>query len=366
MIYAFAILGGCSLVACEQSQSHSQTPGFSDYEQELMDTVKRLQAEIEALEQLTEQELLMQKYEDQRHEAYGNHIFNNVQPPAQFRFGWGRRTVKTTGMRAGPNDGTELLATVPVNSEIEILANHDQWDSVAWEGQRGWLPRTVICDHHIPYDDEGIDFLIYTSKHNEYGRPAMVTMMAINRSDNEVLGSLEVPFRVKEYWASRTATALKNGAYVLSLNFTRSSCPGHEENYHYAYQDGVFTEISHSFGMGEVDYYSYNTAYLPVRFENNIIHHVANGNVADGIRWSNGSVTSLQIPDSIDLPLHELVVVKSAQGEPAMDEQGNPIVDEDGYGTTHSIGSATHYYRWDGQKLELYKSTNPGFKAGMF
>lgn len=355
---------GC-LASCTQTTKEPIAQPPSAEEVRLQDSIQVVQNNIAALEQLSAEDLVQRKYERLQHEDYSNQMFNNTLPSAQFRFGRGRRTVKAINLYEGPSDSTQLLAQIPINEEVRLISQTGHWRNIAWDGKEGYVPKMAIGDNHIPYDDEGIDFLTHISSYGPHGREEMVTMLAIERSTKKVLGSLEVPFRVKEYWVSRSTSALKNAGYILSLNFTRSSCPGHEENYHYAYQDGVFTEVAHSFGMGEAGYYSYNTVFLPIRFENNVVLHMANANAAYATNWTSGDIEAAVIPDTIAVPLHQLVIIKSGQGAPETDEYGTPILDENGMENAKSLGSAVHYYRWDGSKLELYKSTNPGFKAGM-
>ena len=354
-----------ALPGCETQEGSSGLIQPSADEIALMDSIETALVSIDSLNKLSEGDLIHLANEQYQHEDYGNHTFNNSLRQVGFRYGWGSRLVASTPLFSEANDTSEHMAQLYLNTELKVLAQQGDWKEVVCKGKTGFVPNRAVCEQHIPYDDEGIDFLIYTSKFHEGGWPQMVTMMAVDRIENKVLGSLEVPFRVKEYWASRSTSALKNAEYILTLNFTRSSCPGHTENYHYAYKDGEFTEVSHSFGMGEVGYFSYNTVYLPVRFENNHILHLANANTQYAFNWSNGKLESLLVPDSIDIPLDELVVIKSAQGEPEFDKNGNSIFDENGNEIIKDLGSAVHYYRWNGATLELYKSTNPDFMAGM-
>lgn len=362
--FILALLGLTVLLGCRGKEEVFTIQPSPD-ELAYLDSIDAVQVTIDSFQQLSTDDLLSLAHERYQNKAYGNHIFNNSFQQSYFYYGNGDRLVASTPLFSEASDTSVHLAQLSLNTKVKVLSQKGNWKEVAFKDQTGFVPKRALCEQHIPYDDEEIDFLVYTSKFHEGGWPQMVTMLAVDRVENKVLGSLEVPFRVKEYWASRSTSALKNAEYILTLNFTRSSCPGHTENYHYAYKDGVFTEVTHSFGMGEVGYYSYNSAYLPVRFENNHILHMANANTQYAINWSNGDLEAATVPDSIDVPLDELVIIRSAQGAPEFDKDGNPVLDKDGNEVIEDLGSAVHYYRWNGSTLELYKSTNPDFMAGM-
>jgi hypothetical protein len=53
------------------------------------------------------------------------------------------RTISGANMRAGPNNGQQVLATIPRGSSIEVIKCRD-WCEVVFAGQRGWVYKAFI------------------------------------------------------------------------------------------------------------------------------------------------------------------------------------------------------------------------------
>jgi len=333
----------------------------------LKDSIAEAKMAIDSLEGLSSDDLLGIRLEEINNSRYSNLIFNTTQPKAYEEYQSRTLLAEKADVYAralrDSNDTQEPITTLPGYTPITVVGNSRGMYQIRYhDSLEGYIKDFALCEYHIVEPAVNAEFFIWTSKTKPFGKKE-VTIAAVGIETGKLIDKITVPFRVHSYRASRRTTALKNAEYVISLNFYRESCPGHEEDCLYAFHNGGFNEVTSSFSMGEYGWYSHNTPMIPVRFENDYIVHLERADIENPIDWKTGEAGHYTVPDSIDIPLDELIVVHSKAAESKVDEHYREIADENGDPVMEVQGEAFHFYQWDGEKLNMVVSTNPGYFA---
>ena len=333
------------LFACQ-----TQT-GPTEVEVRLMDSIQGLHLQIDSLNQLTETKLAGIKVRSmadiERTEflfAHPNELAAYRQPSYGVAVPWAR-------IYDSRDSNAVLIDSLPFRTYLPRVSTDRQTYAVEYgNGKKGFLHPTDIYEYKVYAYEHHLEFLAGFSKATPYSKREVTIQVVSSKDRKQIISRHTLPLTLPYFHIKRAACALKGVDVLLVYSSNNASCPGTTKQIFLAFQQGKLKEITSTFSMGEEGDYNYQKIYFPARFENGKVVMLQDGNLQNIFNYVTGELNTFTVPEEIDIPLDDLVIVESESAHTEFDEDGRPVVDEKGNYALVKSGGIT-YYRWDGNKL---------------
>jgi hypothetical protein len=217
-------------------------------------------------------------------------------------------------------------------------------------GYIGYVDRDKIYDFQVsdiaPWDHF---FLVFRKPPSE-SKVGQFQIKACEMRTHQVIATHTLPTNSPHPKMILSDCALKNASRLFTIWETSSQAPRSTQFSFMGYGNSQFRNIISGYALQEGNEYRYQTTYFPQRKDNGRILMVPNG-FFDSFNWQTGKLDNFEVPDSIQIPLDELVVQVTEKGrlleEDSQTKSLHPNPDAKVWITTSEV----EYFRWNGEKL---------------
>jgi hypothetical protein len=258
---------------------------------------------------------------------------------------------------------SKIIDTLDINTPLRITGWGERFSKVEYskhvkfgraKRMIGYVDPVDMYTQKIRENALGLDYLFSIEKQGGY-HETTVKINGLKRRTNEQVCTVSISDGSDSHWASPVmSTTLKNVESMVHIGFgRRGSCPGVVDDRFY-YFDGVDPEmkkITSCGSTGEAGYYDALMAYFPVKFNSGKVLLVHNADLQNIFNTESGALNVFEYPDSINVPIEELVVMKHEVAEPHFDRNNQPMYYKNGQNKMKITERSVTYFRWNGKRL---------------
>lgn len=241
-----------------------------------------------------------------------------------------------------------------------------KWYKVAIEdGTQGFLREQDFVKYSFYGQSHTYYYFVNSPKAKDKSYPYYKVIKKKYKARNQVLTEKQRhqkwtdTFELGMYWSYLRAKAkyqkiaLKGVQKLFHLEFFNAQCPGTTETVLLVDVKDSLSIIASSFSQGEAGWSEYRVVYLPVKFGNDKVLLVANGDVENIFNTQTAELNTFDYPKDIGIPIEELVVIVEENYEPIEADRQ----DEDSYKDPETKRTLykEEYYRWADNKLVKIK-----------
>lgn len=271
---------------------------------------------------------------------------------------WPDSTSKTFGyLKKGENiriikQGYQSNSIQTVSGKIYT---NKSWYKIESRFMSGYVMSDDIARYSIHNYEKKFFYLIKTDEGDRFNKGHGVTIYKYDHrnkiySDTFHIDNMSGACVVKNV----SEVKLKNTDVLFSIKRTWPFCGGGWRNVFVVDANDSLYELITDHGSGEYISYNFTNVWFPVSFHESKVKFLYNGDVDAAFNKLYGKVDEHDVPENMNIPLDELIIVENETGEATTDENGIYIEKQDGdYNIIKT--TSTEYFRWNGYRLQKVK-----------
>ncbi len=220
-----------------------------------------------------------------------------------------------------------------------------KWYKIELKERNAYIKASDVATHRLS-DNKGLFEYFFIAKEACY-------LFKYDNKKKQFVDSIKLTIPRPDIVQSINSNGWKNVNMLFRATIINAYCGGGTTNVFIVDANGKLSELittSFSAEAGGSDFYSSNV-WLPIKFTNEKVLHVANGDLENVFDKYSGKLNTLRFPKEIKTPKMELVIFKEREGQGLYNENYEPLLNKDGSAKSKIIKNSTKYLRWNGVKL---------------
>ncbi|MEP7265435.1 MAG: hypothetical protein ABI772_13100, partial [Bacteroidota bacterium] len=258
-----------------------------------------------------------------------------------------------------PDTSSDVVITLPFKKSLKIVREGfdenirpiRKWYEVDVESGKGYIKAVEVATHFFCNVPRKLDYFVVTDFINAQDDGFAIYKYEENKEQftdtfksDRIRGDIVVEVNYAGW---------KNVDLIFHAKKIDAYCGGGIFESFVVDANGHFSELMATSEYGDdgsADSYS-SSVWLPVKFANNNILLVQNGDVAHIFNEVSGKLNTHSFPKELTFPKMELIVFNERQIVTITDKNGEPLLNKDGSYKSKVAKDKTKFFRWNGAKL---------------